>query len=91
QPESAATPEPVAPGNHLSAIRAALATFMTTGWFLSRTFDATLYLVLGLAVAAIGLEPAAAQPRDQRRWMAYTLGVEAFLIVFIYLVVRLRH
>lgn len=91
QPESAATPEPVAPGNHLSVIRAALATFMTTGWFLSRTYDATLYLILGLAVAAVGLEPAAAQPRDHRRWMAYTLGVEAFLILFIYLVVELRH
>ena len=91
QPETASTPEPVAPGNHLPVIRAALVTFMSTGWFLSRTYDATFYLVLGVAVAAIGLEPAAAQPRDQRRWMAYTLGVEAFLIAFIYLVVRLRH
>lgn len=78
-------------GNPLSQIRAALFAFMVTAWFLSRTYDTTIYLLLGIAVAAMGLEPASAQPRDHRRWIGWTLAVEASLIVFVYLVVRLRH
>jgi O-antigen ligase len=87
---TAAIPQALAPGNPLSIIRAALVSFMATGWFLSRTYDTTIYFVLGLAVASIGLEPAA-QPCDHRRGIAWTIAVEAFLIVFVYLVVRLRH
>lgn len=83
--------ELIQPGNPLAALRAALVTFMATAWFLSRTYDTTIYLILGLAVASINLEPAAAQPRDHRRWIGYTLAVVAFLLIFIYLVVRLRH
>lgn len=78
-------------GNPLPQIRAALVSFIITAWFLSRTYDTTIYLVLGLAVAAIGLEPDSAAPRDHRRWVLWTLAIVPFLIVFIYLVVRLRH
>ena len=82
--------EPVAPDNSLLIIRLALVAFMATGWFLSRTFDTPIYLVLGLATAAIGLHPSA-EPRDHRRWISVTLAVEVLLIIFVYLVVRLRH
>ena len=83
--------ESIAPDNSLVIIRLALVAFMATGWFLSRTFDTTVYLVLGLATAAVGLDPSAAEPRDHRRWISVTLSVEALLIIFVYLVVRLRH
>ena len=83
--------EPIAPDSSLVIIRLALVTFMATGWFLSRTFDTPIYLVLGLATAAVGLDPSAAEPRDHRRWIPVTLAVEALLILFVYLVVRLRH
>jgi putative inorganic carbon (hco3(-)) transporter len=93
--QSAAAPAPSVAAfladNPLLNIRAALFTFMVTAWFLSRTYDVTTYLVLGLAVAAINLDPAAAEPRDHRRWIAWTFAVEAVMTVFIYLVVRLRH
>ena len=38
-------------------IRLALVSFMTTAWFLSRSYTTTMYLVLGLATAAIALQP----------------------------------
>jgi hypothetical protein len=83
--------EAIAPDNSLVIIRLALVSFMATGWFLSRTFDMPIYLVLGLAAAAIGLDPSATEPRDHRRWIFVTLAVEVLLIIFVYLVVRLRH
>jgi hypothetical protein len=83
--------EPIVPDNSLVIVRLALVAFMVTGWFLSRTFDTPIYLVLGLATAAVGLDPSASQPHDHRRWISVTLAVEALLIIFVYLVVRLRH
>jgi hypothetical protein len=83
--------ESVAPDNSLIILRLALVAFMVTGWFLSRTFDTPIYLILGLAAAAVGLHPSAAEPRDHRRWIPATLAVEVLLILLVYLVVRLRH
>ncbi len=37
-------------------MRLALVAFMTTSWFLSRSYTTTMYLVLGLATAAIALQ-----------------------------------
>ncbi len=83
--------EPIAPENSLVMIRLALVSFMVTGWFLSRTYETTIYLVLGLATAAIGLDPSAAEPRDNKRWISITLAAEVVMIIVVYLVVRLRH
>ena len=89
--EAAPSPAPFLVGNPLTQIRAALIVFIVTAWFLSRTYDTTIYLILGLAVAAANLDPASSEPRDHRRWIGWTIAVEAFLMVFVYLVVRLRH
>jgi putative inorganic carbon (hco3(-)) transporter len=89
--EIEAVHKPIVPGNWLVVIRLALVSFMTTSWFLSRTYSTTLFLVLGLAIAAISLEPSSPETRDRRRWIPVTLVVEALAIVFIYLVVRFRH
>jgi|ERR1700733_248296 len=82
--------EPIVPSDWLIAIRLALVSFMATSWFLSRTYSTTMYLVLGLATAAIALEPSSGGTRDRSRWIPVTLGVEGLAIVFIYFIVRFR-
>jgi hypothetical protein len=82
--------EPIVPNDWLVAIRLALIAFMTTSWFLSRAYETPIYLVLGLATAAIALETST-ETRDRGRWMSVTLSVEVLAIIFVYLVVRLRH
>jgi O-antigen ligase len=83
--------EATVPDNSLELMRLALIAFITTSWFLSRAYETTVYLVLGLATAAIALEPPPTEAQDRGRWMYVTLGVEALAIVFVYFVVRLRH
>ena len=83
--------EPSVPDNSLELMRLALIAFMITSWFLSRAYETTMYLVIGLATAAIALEPPSTETQERGRWMYVTLAVEALAIVFIYFVVRLRH
>jgi O-antigen ligase len=83
--------ERIVPSNWLVAIRLALIAFMATSWFLSRTYETPMYLILGLATAAIALEPSPNEPRGRGRWIPVTLAVEAVAIIFVYLVVRLRY
>jgi len=78
------------PTRWIVAVRLALISFITTGWFLSRTYQATLYLVLGLATATIAMHRCGDEPHGRIRWVSYTLAVEAVAIVFIYEIVRLR-
>jgi hypothetical protein len=71
-------------------MRLALFSFVTTSFFLSRSYVSTMYLVLGLATATFALEQSDLDFDGFRRWVPITLGVEAAGIVFIYCVVRLR-
>ncbi len=71
------------------AIRFGLISYMTTGWFLSRSYATTLYLILGLATATILLDEGSADIRDRNRWIVVTFSVEALAIVLIYVSVRL--
>jgi putative inorganic carbon (HCO3(-)) transporter len=89
--EMPAVNEPVAAGGGVAAIRLALVAFMTTSWFLSRTYATTMYLVLGLATAAIALYDSETEHHPRSLWLAVTLAVEAGAIVLVYLIVRLRH
>jgi O-antigen ligase len=76
----------------LTTIRTALYTFLVTSWFLSRTYNITLYVLLALAAGLIGLY----QQKDSstvvtaERCMAVTLASQAASIVFIYVTIRLR-
>jgi putative inorganic carbon (hco3(-)) transporter len=79
------------PKHWVVAMRLALISFITTSWFLSRSYKTTMYLVLGLATATIALQRAATPSRDHSRWVFFTLAVEAVAIVFIYGIVRLRY
>lgn len=72
-------------------MRLALVSFMTTAWFLSRSYTATMYLVLGLATAAVALQRGANKSHDRGRWVISTVILEVLMIVLIYGLVRLRH
>ena len=82
---------PKVPKHWVVAMRLALVSFMTTAWFLSRSYTITMYLVLGLATAAINLQWSDGKGRDRRRWIFPTLTVEVLMIVLIYGLVRFRH
>ncbi|HLJ23535.1 MAG TPA: O-antigen ligase family protein [Candidatus Acidoferrales bacterium] len=77
------------PGRWAVALRMSLVAFITTGWFLSRSYRAPLYLVLGLATAAMALAPSPAEDRAPRRWIVFTLAAEAWAILCVYGMVRL--
>ena len=79
------------PQHWVVAMRLALVAFMTTAWFLSRSYTTTMYLVLGLATAAIALHGNADKSRDRVHWILSTSTLEALLIILIYCLVRLRH
>jgi O-antigen ligase len=79
------------PQNWIVAMRLALVAFMTTSWFLSRSYTTTMYLILGLATATIALQRDDTKPIDRGRWIFSSIAVEVILIVVIYGLVRLRH
>jgi O-antigen ligase len=79
------------PQRWIVAMRLALLAFMTTSWFLSRSYTTTMYLILGLATATIALQRGETKPTDRGRWIFSSIAVEVMLIVVIYGLVRLRH
>ncbi len=76
----------------VNGVRAALYSFLVTGWFLSRTYNVTLYVLLGLATALIFMRQAKApQPEPEaKRWIPLTLAFQVLSLVFIYAMIRLR-
>jgi hypothetical protein len=49
-----------------------------------------MYLVVGLATATIALNRYRDEPPARIHWLPCTLAVEVVIIIFIYLLVRLR-
>jgi putative inorganic carbon (HCO3(-)) transporter len=82
---------PSVPQNWIVAMRLALMAFMTTSWFLSRSYTTTMYLILGLATATVALQRGDSKPTDRGHWIFSSIAVEVMLIVVIYGLVRLRH
>jgi O-antigen ligase len=82
---------PVVPMQWIEVIRLALISFMATAWFLSRSYTTTMYLVLGLATAAIALEENDSKTTDRGHWIFLSVAAEVVLVVLIYFLVRLRH
>jgi type VI protein secretion system component VasK len=79
------------PQTWIVAMRLALVAFMTTAWFLSRSYTTTMYLILGLATATVAIQRGEPKPNDRGRWIFSSIAVEVMLIVVIYCLVRLRH
>ncbi len=78
------------PVRWIVAMRLSLISFIATSWFLSRTYQSTLYVILGLATATILLDKSGDEPAARSRWVSYTLAIEVFAIALIYFVVRFR-
>ena len=74
-----------------SAINMSLITYLFTSFFLSRTYDLPLYLLLGIAGAVInasgGEQKLLATPS---RWPVWAAGACISSIMLIYVLVRLR-
>jgi O-antigen ligase len=81
----------IVPSYWMIAMRLALVAFMTTSWFLSRSYTTTMYLVLGLAAATIALQRRPDKTHDEGHWIFSTLSIEVMVIILIYGLVRLRH
>ena len=81
----------IVPRQWVVAMRLALVSFMTTAWFLSRSYTTTMYLVLGLAAATIALQRRPGKSPDRGHWIFSTLSIEVVVIILIYGLVRLRH
>jgi putative inorganic carbon (HCO3(-)) transporter len=82
---------PRVPRQWMVAMRLALVSFMTTAWFLSRSYTITMYLVLGLVTATIALQHGDRKWPDRGHWIFSTITAEVLVIILIYLLVRLRH
>jgi hypothetical protein len=93
QTESEVSQAPTVPHHWVVVMRLALVSFMTTAWFLSRSYTTTMYLVLGLATVTIALhrENGKSKDRDRGHWILSTVTLEAMMILVIYCLVRLRH
>jgi hypothetical protein len=82
---------PRVPQQWIVAMRLALVSFVTTAWFLSRSYTTTMYLVLGLATATIALQESGRKSPDRGHWIFSTITAEVLLVILIYGLVRLRH
>jgi hypothetical protein len=84
-------PTSIVPLPWVVAIRLGLVSFIASAWFLSRSYSTTMYLVLGLATAAIALQRGESKSPNRGHWIFSTLTAEVLLILLIYGLVRLRH
>jgi len=91
QPTTEPVRPQIVPQRWIMVMRLALVSFMTTSWFLSRSYAITMYLVLGLATAMIGLQSGDSKPPDRGHWVFSTVTAEVLVIILIYGLVRLRH
>jgi O-antigen ligase len=86
-----ARPNSIVPRHWIVAMRLSLVAFMATGWFLSRSYAITLYLILGLATATIALQRSGDKSPDRSHWIFTTMVTEVLLVILIYGLVRFRH
>jgi hypothetical protein len=74
-------------------LRSSLFVFLTTSWFLSRTYIVTLYMILGMVVAFIQIVKNENSQEDNSptwsRWKL-TVALEMASLVVVYVFVRLR-
>ena len=76
----------------VNVVRAALYCFMTTSFFLSRTYTVQLYVLLGIAAAVIQLHRTL-YPRKapyMSLWIRRTLIAEFASVAFVYVFIRFR-
>jgi putative inorganic carbon (HCO3(-)) transporter len=74
----------------IEVIRLAMIAFVSTSWFLSRSYAFPMYLIIGLATATSNIQSVGIEHSRRNRWLAYTLATEGIVILIIYFLVRLR-
>ncbi|MGB9605849.1 MAG: O-antigen ligase family protein, partial [Bryobacteraceae bacterium] len=90
---SAADPAQAAVRHWARTVRLAYYTFLTTAWFLSRTYIPTLYLLIAMGV---GLREIAQRngwvklPGLDQKWLAMTVIFQVLTVTAVYAVARLR-
>jgi hypothetical protein len=74
------------------SLRAAFGCFLVTSWFLSRTYNETLYILLALAACLIHLRIKTFAPDkfQFRRWAPATVVLEFLSVVAVYVAVKAR-
>jgi hypothetical protein len=76
----------------VTAMRSGLYAFLATGWFLSRTYTVTLYVLLAMAAALIQMRkvtyPGIQIPPS--RWIPRTVAFQVGSVMLFYVIVRLR-
>jgi putative inorganic carbon (hco3(-)) transporter len=74
-------------------VQFSLASFLTTAFFLSRTYELTLYVLIALAMGLAEVERKRAKSRLQpwtMKWSGQVMGLEFASIAIIYVLARLR-
>ena len=77
-------------------LRLSLLGFLTCAWFLSRTYQPTLYILLAIGISAAhcarsALETGAKEPPPAVRWPLATAQVMFASIFIVYLIVRFQY
>lgn len=73
-----------------SALGPSLYTMLATCWFLSRTYSATLYLMLGMSVGLSMVQPEQEESLPQPRWFRATAVAVPLIFIAVYATVRMR-
>jgi putative inorganic carbon (HCO3(-)) transporter len=77
-------------GQWATGIRRALYVYLLASFFLSRTYNMPLYLLLGMGAAVIAMAGGEYKLRINSRWPAWALGLGIGSIAFTYILVRMR-
>jgi putative inorganic carbon (hco3(-)) transporter len=74
-------------------LRSALYCFLATSWFLSRTYNITLYVLVAMGAALVyqRRETLAEDFLVARRWIPLTLAYQAASVVLVYVTIRVRN
>lgn len=73
------------------AIRLSLYSYLFTSFFLSRTYNMPLFLLLGMAGAVYGMAGGELKlPRLRTNWAAWSVGLSVASLALTYVLVRLR-
>ena len=76
------------------AMRVALSTFLVTGWFLSRTYTITFYILIGAIGALVVLmrnETDSPTLSNSPKWLVATAFSVLACVVFVFLTLKLRN
>jgi O-antigen ligase len=73
-------------------VRAAMVAFLSTAWFLSRTYMVTLYLLMGISAALywMAVENGIKVEEPRRPWWVVTIIAQVCFLAAIYVMIRLK-